>query len=826
MKWTDIKNLAQDVASALSPEYRDRLALDIKEIEKQGAESYWENIVSSRKKFDTNKNGLVLPFLIKVTSVDPIKEGIKPRIEYQPDFPDIDIDFLPIVRDQIKEHAGKLYGEDKVCSVGTWQTYKPKLAIQDAARALGIATDESRVLTKNLPDEFDELSKDEALEEFNEFKDFYEKFRDVVDLAYRMRDRIKTQGKHAGGLIISSVPVRDFIPLAMPSPADREFGRWSSTWTEGRNLQLSKFGFVKFDFLGVRTLAWCWDAAKRIFKNRGVRIDWSDMSPEETRAGYLIDEQGNKVEIRFDDEQSLAMANAGKMETIFQFETDLATSIVHKGGVKSFNDLVIYTSLGRPGPLPMVDNYIARRDGLEDWISGQDERIIDILRDTYGIIVFQEDLAKMWLSLAGFTKPEAEAARKAVAKKWEDKLKPIEAKWMEGATRTIGKQLAKEWWERMTTFGRYAFNKSHATAYGVITFRCLWLKAHFLPEWWAAVLSDVPHRDKLIRWMGVARREGVKFGTLNVNNLTPDFSVKGDEILPGLSMIKGIGESITVNMKFIENGYKNIQDFISRHGSSKTLLERLIKLGAFDSLHPNRKALWVWWQYMYGSDDEAKTIKRQVNWSLTPNISDINKIRSSKAEDYLSQNSKRKVIPKAILNWVPTEPAKNVTLKDPPEVNSPEHKISSKIKATLQDIEKLYTKSFSLLEIARFEKAYLGFHWQSPMKLFKTRGRTISKAKANTSVKDDKWAIIEVIIEEVEFKTKDDKEYAIVNLTDWEDTARIMIWHKALEFNKDKLIVGLGVKLKVAWNDEFRSFNLERGSQIATLERADDVTTD
>ena len=706
--------------------------------------------------------------------------------------------------------------------MGTWTTYKPKLAIQDAARALGIGISESKVVTKGLPEEFDELSKDAALKEFPEFAEFYKGFKDVVDLAYRMRDRIKTQGKHAGGLIISSVPVRDFIPLSMPSPADREHKRWSSAWTEGRNLQLSKFGFVKFDFLGVRTLAWCWDAAKRIKKSHGIKIDWSDMSPEENRAGWLIRPDGTREAIPFDDKASLEMANTGKMETIFQFETDLATSIVHKGGVKSFNDLVIYTSLGRPGPLPMIDVYIARRDGQEDWARGQDPRINEILRDTFGIIVFQEQLSSLWSELAGFTKPEAEAARKAVAKKWEDKLVPIEAKWNEGASRTIGLKLAREWWEKMVTFGRYAFNKSHASAYSVITYRCLWLKAHFLPEWWASVLSDVPHRDKLVRWMSVARREGVKFGTLDINNLTVDFAVKDGQILPGLSMIKGFG-SVVSAMHF--STYKSIVEFIAKHGSSKTLLERLIKLGAFDSLHPNRQALWAWWQYTYGSDQDSKKLKRQINWSLLPDMKEIMSRRQKRVDDYLSVSKKRKTPPKSAMNWVPTVPRDDdiVLKEDVPESGSAEHKLSAKIKADLPHIEKLFGK-FSLRDQAKFEKEYLGFHWQSPMKIFKTKGKTISKARSQTSTEDGTWDHVEVIIESIEIRTKDENEYAIVGITDWEDSARVMIWSTALDYNRDKLIkdgvprVGLGVRMTVAWNAEYRSFNLERGSNIRVLD--------
>lgn len=826
MKWAEIKRKAVTAFRdrGLPTEYFDRLKFEIQEIEKQGFEAHWEEKTEHDDKVE-NKNGLVLTWLIDKTDVDPIKNGIDHDISYSAEWPDIDIDFVPEARNLINDYAADHYGHDKVCRVGAWQTFKPKLAIQDAARALGVGTNESRELTKNLPDEFDDLDKEVALKDYENFKEYYDEFPDVVDLAYRMVHRIKTQGKHAGGIIISSVPLIEHIPLTMSSAADRELERWASAWTEGRNLQLSKFGFIKFDLLGLRTIGWQDSCRKRIKEDLGITIDWSDMSPENNRAGWIIHPDGSREEIPFDDKKALEIANNMQMETIFQFETDLATSIVSKGGVKSFDDLMIYTSLGRPGPLPMVDVYISRRDGAE-WKGETDAKIAEMLEDTYGIIVFQEQLANMWRTFAGFTAPDAEKARKAVAKKWEDQLVHIEKKWVEGAARTIGKSEAEEWWERMVTFGRYAFNRSHAAAYTVITYRCLWFKAHFLPQWWASVLSDPPHRDKLVRWMGIARLEGVKFGTLDVNRLTTDYTVQGERILPGLSMIKGVGVNTAKNIVMDPNNpIKDLNDFIQRFGSSKVILERLIKLGAFDKLHRSRKALWMWWQYKYGKDKESRELKRHIKWSLAWDKKKIEQVRKDRLKDYFEEFPNRKKPPVKLANWVPTVPDSGggkgygVGFKDglPEDKKDPEYILCAKIEPTLEDIERLCTKDYSLRQILRFEQEYLGFFWHSPMDIFDVKGYTIDKAK--------KAGIVECVLEKVEFKQGPKSEYAILYITDGMEHSKVMVWGTELANTNRKILVeNMGVKMRVSWNGKYRSFNIARDATILPLRPAKNAT--
>lgn len=716
----------------------------------------------------------------------------------------MDVDYLPHARDYVKSYAAEIYGDNNVCSIGTWLKYKPKLAILDSARVLDSLSDEVYELTKNLPNEFDDQSLEESLNEYPEFKRFYESNKEIVDLAYKMVGRIKAQGKHAGGLLISSVRVKDHIPLTRVS------GHWTSSWTEGRNTQLSKFGFVKFDFLGLKTMLYIWNAKNLIKSNRGISIDFTDINPEDDRAGWVTYQDGSKHKITFSDEKALGIADRVETETIFQFDTPVAKDILRKGGVKSFNDLIIYTSMGRPGPMPMIDVYLERRDDKrQSWKLSEDSRIIEILNDTYGIIVFQEQIANVWRKLAGFTAVETEAARKAVAKKWVDKLAGIEKKWIKGASKSMGVGPAKEWWDKMVTFGRYAFNKAHATCYGIISYRSLWLKAHYPTEWWASVLSHCA-REKMIKYVGVAKKEGINFTSLDVNKLSKEFNVKGDNILPGLLMIKGIGKNVAD--KLVENTiqYKSIEEFIDHNGSSKTFMERLIKLGAFDVIHKRRKPLWLWWLYTYGKD---KQTKQMLNWAYRWTEKEISSERDRQIREYQNLYPNRKKIPNKILNWLPTTPAvrdmANIDLNDP--IDQDKYKLCSKIKLSREDIERI-SDDFKLSEILKFEKEYLGLYFEnSPMKLFKKKGDNIQDAKITGRV--------DCVINEIKIRESANGVFVELEIIDGIESARLMVWNDDLANNNDEVFVeGLGITAYVRWNDKFNSFNLKPGSRIMMLE--------
>jgi hypothetical protein len=531
-QWDDIKKIAWQELDhkKLGDLYADRLKFELSEIEKQGASAKWEAYFNDGKKFGSNPNHLVFPWLLNMVDCDPVESrqdeilntvrASKVR-EYREshgnipcdfikdtDMPDIDLDCLPEARDPIKEYAAQKYsmgvddGYGTVCSVGTWQTYKFKQAIIDACAGTGLVDRNiAHELTTQLPDEVDALkdggeascknrinvngedkecgfvhsltecpkcgSADtdtptigKLLNEYDILRDFANSHKTVVDYAVKLVGRVRNMGMHAGALIIADRTLYGNIPMAKSSSK----GYWISMWTEGRNAQLSKFGYNKWDILGLKTLKYIFECCKLIQKNRGISFGsnmegWDYNDPSEGIAGWYIDGKGEKCFIKLNDEHVLRLANELKTDGVFQFDTDLAKQIL-SNGVRNFEDLMLFNAMGHPGPMASIPEAVENRDnGKKNWKSSLPNEIYEVLKDTYGVIVYQEQLQAIWQRMAGFTAPEAQEARKAVAKKWTHKLKPIRDKWLIGASKSMGVKEAELWWSKMETFGRYAFNK-------------------------------------------------------------------------------------------------------------------------------------------------------------------------------------------------------------------------------------------------------------------------------------------------------------------------------------------------------------------------------
>lgn len=382
--WADIVRRAVTIAKTnkIGKDYENRLRYEITEIIKQGAQSYWIDLVNSDHQYDTNNNGLVLPWLLGMTTVDPMSS--EHEVIQQTDWPDIDLDCLPYARDSIKEYVIETYGEDKVCSVGAWQTYKFKLALQDVTRALGGDMAEIIAITKELPNDVDdlrdggysicsscehrhnevkclkcnnsdteEITIGKILSEHEQLEQYSQQYPDRVNRACEMVGKIKALSKHAGGVIISGVPIRGKIPLT------KSGGQWTSMWSEGRNPVLSKYGFIKWDVLGLKTLGYIHKCCQLINQTRGYKFDttpWGRMDPEESCAGIYEDGEGNEQIVSMDDQEVFEMINDLRTETIFQFETDVQRGVL-KNGVRDFYDLQVMNAMGHPGPIECIAPY-------------------------------------------------------------------------------------------------------------------------------------------------------------------------------------------------------------------------------------------------------------------------------------------------------------------------------------------------------------------------------------------------------------------------------------------------------------------------------------
>lgn len=810
MDWSTITSDARTFADRLGQEYVARVNFEIKEIEKQGGNEYWTGLISSKQKFDKNNNGLVLPFLFDLTSIDPIKEGIKHNISYQPDFPDIDTDFLPIARDEIKRYASEVYGIDKVCTVGNWNTLLLKQALLDACRILDGDMTAVGSVTKTLSEpEFDKMTMEELCSKNTEFAHYREVCSDIVDLAWRLKGRIKSQGQHAGGIIISSIPLADVVPMSYIK------GKAVSQWTEGMAAsQLSKFGLVKFDILGLKTMAYNVYSEELIKQTRKISIDWSAMDPtgNSPYAGRKIHEDGRVELIMFNDPLAIKMADEVKTEAVFQFDTPVAKGVL-ANGVRTWNDLTVYTAMGRPGPMEMIPEYVNRRDDPDQlWKKKEDPRVVELLKSTYGVICYQEQLAAFWTKLCGLTVPEAEKARKMVAKKKEDEVLKLGPKIIagmikngfkddkmavpdkEGKYPSAATYSAQGYWSRQVDFGRYAFNLSHATAYSIIAYRSLYLKAHFTPEFWASILTYC-HPDKLIKYIGVAKHEGVKFRPLMVGHLSDKFIVDNDlNVYASLTMVDGIGKSAALNYSKDSGQCVDIDDFVIKYGKGKGVLERLIKLGAFDHIHSNRKALWMWYLYKYASKyDESDEVRAFVTGHFMWPDDKLAEERNRQKVEFQKQFPKKRV-PIKILQWKP-------------QIG---HKFA---KPSRDEVLSLYT-DYTFKEKLQFEKKFLGVYWTSPMGLY------IHKPDNDfAAAREEGASYVDAVVESVsKGQTKKGIKYTNYAVTDGKESNIVKIWKDAADY-QDKIVwvEGVGIRMAVEWNDKFKSFNLARNTSIVLL---------
>jgi DNA polymerase III alpha subunit len=908
--WETLTKIARDTVQkrGLGQDYVSRLDFELAEVEKQGGGAYWLNLWNDGKKFDSNPNHLILPWLLGMMvnggDIDPIAARKHPMlnsvrmskvVEYQkehgnvpddflkdPDMPDIDLDCLPTARDPIKQYAMEKYGQGlnddgygPVCSVGTWQTYKFRSAIIDVCQATGfVDKSDAYNLTTTLPDEVDDLKEGgkskckgfviegeerkecgtvhglskcpncgseategptigKLLEEHEQLKNFTKAHKKVILYAIRIIGRIRNMGMHAGALIIADRSLYGSIPMAKSKS-----GYWVSMWSEGRNTQLSKFGYIKWDILGLKTLEYIFECCKLIEQNRGISFGkptkalitddeappsmsgWEDIDPTQNRAGHFFDRDGNKHYIDLNDKHALKFANELKTDAVFQFDTELAKSIL-SNGVRNFEDLMLFNAMGHPGPMASIPEAVANReDSHRSWANRLPAEILEVLKDTYGVIVYQEQLQAIWQRVAGFTAPEAQEARKAVAKKWVHKLKPIRDKWIEGASRALGKSEAVDWWSKMETFGRYAFNRSHAVSYCLVAHRCLWLKAHFAPEWWASVMSGC-HPDKLVRYMGVARSEGweptevtrlgrpncdgvkgVSFDTINLKNLTRSFTATNNVVNQGLIGIKGIGENAAIQFEG-RGEFTDIDDFIEQKGGKKkTVLERFVKLGAFKAIpgHENTKALWTYYRYKYCTGKDITILKREIRGRLLEkegwDQEAIEAERARQTAEYKTTYPNRRKIPAKFGNWEP----------------KPDDSLSAIV--NLLDEE----GDFGLDEILGFEKEYLGYYLHSPLDLFDIQGEcTIEDAKE--IARHGGEPRLEAVITDIQFaETKSGNDYGRLYVSDGIQTTLVFIWQNELRGqDANNLVPGTGVQMNVDYDESRNTFTLARGEIILKL---------
>ena len=522
--------------------------------------------------------GSIVAYAMKITDLEPLSNGLLFERFLSPErveMPDIDCDFEDERRQEVIEHIRQVYGEDHVTGVITFGKLQAKNAVRDAARVLDYPYSVGDRICKMIGDELG-ITIDAALEKNPDLKKAYETeedVRQVIDAAKSIEGFVRGEGVHACATIICRDPMDDHVPVKRDTKGGGIITQYDGHYTPD-------LGLLKMDFLGLRTLG----VLSRACRNIKERYD-IDLKPED---------------IPIDDEEAFALMRSGNMDGLFQVEGALYVSLFARLPPRRFSDIVASIALNRPGPLEsgMVDDYVKVASGKTP-IHYYDERLRPILEETYGTMVYQEQIMRISMTMSGFSAGKADKLRKAMGKKKIDVMRQLQEDWNNGAVENgYSLEIAKTIWNDAEKFAKYAFNKSHSAAYSILVMRTAYLKAHYPNEFMAAVLSSyMGNTDRLIRYIASCNHNGTPVLPPDINSSNAEFTPVDDGIRFGLVGVRGVGKNVAdeiIAEREANGPYSSLHDFVNRLDAkcyNRKTLEALIKGGAFDSTGYTRKQL-------------------------------------------------------------------------------------------------------------------------------------------------------------------------------------------------------------------------------------------
>ena len=530
--------------------------------------------------------GAIVAYAMGITDLDPLSNGLLFERFLSPErveMPDIDVDFEDERRQEVIEHIKDVYGEDHVSGVITFGKLQAKNAVRDAARVLDYPYAVGDKVAKLIGNELG-ITIDKAMEENPDLKKAYDTEEDVhrvIDAARSIEGHVRGEGVHACATIICRDPMSDHVPMKRDTKGGGIITQYDGHYTPD-------LGLLKMDFLGLRTLGVLSRACRNIKSRFGI-----DLVPEE---------------IPTDDEKAFELMQGGNMDGLFQVESALYVSLFNRLPPRRFSDIVASIALNRPGPLEsgMVDDYVKVASGKTP-VHYYDDRLRPILEETYGTMVYQEQIMQISMVMSGFSAGKADKLRKAMGKKKIDVMRQLQEDWNTGAVENgFSLEIAKRIWDDAEKFAKYAFNKSHSAAYAILVMRTAYLKAHYPNDYMAAVLSSyMGNSDRLIKYIASCNRSGIPVLPPDVNSSNLEFTPLDEGVRFGLAGIRGVGEKVAESIiaEREKNGpYTSLHDFVHRVDASaynRKTLEALVKSGAFDSTGYTRR------QLMFFIDDTA-----------------------------------------------------------------------------------------------------------------------------------------------------------------------------------------------------------------------------
>lgn len=575
----------------LTQEIEERFKYEIDTIKKMGFSGYFlvvQDFINSAKEKNIpvgpgrgSVAGSLVAFALGITNINPLEYDLLFERFLNPErksMPDIDVDFADDQRGEVIDYVRKKYGDNSVSQIVTFNRLSSKAVIRDVARVLKIPIPTVNNITKHIPSKFGKVyTIDQSLKEVAELKwvkDSEEpQIKELIKHARVLEGMNRNASKHAAGVVITPGEVSDYVPLAS-AVSQQEIV------TQYNMKDIENVGLLKMDFLGLRTLTIIRDTISLVKKNYDVEI--------------------NIDEIPLNDEKTYQLFTKGQTTGIFQFESPPMREYLKKLQPTSLNDLAAMNALYRPGPMEFIDDFIDRKFGKKK-VEYLHPILEEILKETYGIIVYQEQVIQIANQVGGISLAEADILRRAMGKKDLIAMKEQKTKFIKGAIENkISKRIAEEIFNAIDKFANYGFNKSHAVAYSYIAYQTAYLKAHYTAEFLAANLTnEFENTDKVTKFLEDCRRLKIEILPPNVNNPSVNFDVVDGKILFGLSAIKNVGKNavdeIIRSRSKIERDFTSIFDFclnVDNRIVNKRALEGLVIAGAFDSTNNNRASLF------------------------------------------------------------------------------------------------------------------------------------------------------------------------------------------------------------------------------------------
>jgi len=612
--------------------YRERLGKELEIITKMDYSSYflivWDFINHAKKKGIPvgpgrgSAAGSLVSYCLGVTDIDPVKYNLLFERFLNPErisMPDIDVDFCKDRRSEVISYVAEKYGKDHVAQIITFGTMAAKAAIRDVGRALDIPYGEVDKIAKLIPNA-PNTTIEATLEKEAQLREVYDndkKVRELIDTAMRLEGLCRHASTHAAGVVISPAPLTDYTPLYR-NPTD------GSIVTQYDMGSIEKIGLLKFDFLGLKTLTVI-DKALKYMTDNGAEISLKN--------------------IPFDDEKTYRLLSSGNTTGIFQLESPGMRDLLVKIAPNRFEDLIAIVALYRPGPMGsgMIDEFIKRKKGKIP-VKYDLPQLKEILDETYGVILYQEQVMSIANKLANFSMGQADILRKAMGKKRPDEMEKQKEAFIHGArSNGISEKKAHRIFDLMTYFAEYGFNKSHSVAYAYVAYQTAYLKTHYTVEFMAATLSaEMDNTDKIIKLIAGCREMEIEILPPDINLSDKEFKVVGNSIRFGLEAVKGVGSSAIeaiLEVRDIGEPFNSVINFLERVDQrrvNKKVVESLIKAGAFDSLSiPRAQAMEVMSRFLNGNSRLAARLAGQQSIFGDPADEDSENITDWSLEELL-----------------------------------------------------------------------------------------------------------------------------------------------------------------------------------------------